>query len=89
MTAFLEGAVTLAFVIAGVHFLRFFRRTRDALFLNFAFAFWLFALNQLMTSIMDTSDERRGYAYVLRVIGYVLILIAIAGKNASGSRKRS
>ena len=81
MIDFLAGAVTLGFAIAGACFLRFWRRTRDRLFIHFAFAFWLFACNQLFVSFLAADDERVGYAYLLRVVGYLLILIAILGKN--------
>jgi hypothetical protein len=46
MVEFLSGAVTFAHVLAALYFLRFWRRTRDRLFLSFALAFVLFALNQ-------------------------------------------
>ena len=35
---FLSGAVTMGFVIAGLFFLRFWKRTREGLFIAFAFA---------------------------------------------------
>jgi hypothetical protein len=77
----LSGALLFAFVLAGVHFLRFWRRTGDRLFAHFAVAFWIFALNQLVTSIPAVTDETDGYEYLLRVLGYLLILVAIVEKN--------
>lgn len=88
MTTFFAGAVTMGFAIAGVCFLRFWKQTRDRLFFHFAVAFWLFACNQLLTSVLAADDERAGYAYLLRVVGYVLILVAILGKNVFPSRGR-
>jgi hypothetical protein len=84
---FLAGAVTLAHLVAAVYFVRFWRKTSDRLFINFASAFLLFALNQLVISILGTADERYNYAYVLRVLGFVLILFAIVDKNFFSSRK--
>lgn len=78
---FLSGALTFAFLVAAGYFLRFWRRTADRLFLHFAMAFALFASNQIVTSLILIADERRGYAYILRVLGYVLILFAIVDKN--------
>ena len=83
---FLSGAAALAYLLAGVYFLRFWRKTRDGLFLSFAWAFWLLALNQAVVSLLGAGDERTGYAYLLRVIGFVLILLAIIRKNASRAR---
>jgi len=88
MIQFLAGAVTLAYFLAAIHFLRFCRKTSDRLFLNFAFAFLLFALNQLVVSVLWVADERHSYAYVLRILGFVLILFAIVDKNLFSSRKR-
>jgi dolichyl-phosphate-mannose--protein O-mannosyl transferase len=77
----LSGALVFAYLIAGLHFLRFWRRTGDRLFLHFALAFWLFALNQVATSLPIVTDEIAGYEYLLRVIGFILILVAIVEKN--------
>jgi hypothetical protein len=78
---FLAGAVTLAYLIAGLYFLRFWWRTRDGLFRSFAAAFGLFAANQTVVSFLGPADELTGYAYVLRIIGFLLILGAIVWKN--------
>jgi len=80
---FLSGALTLGLVVAAVFFLRFWRRTSDRLFLAFAIAFFLLALNQALAQWLGAADERAGYAYLLRVIGFVLILGAIVDKNLS------
>ena len=81
MIEFLSGAVTLGCVIAAVFFLRFWRRTRDRLFLAFAVAFFLLALNQALAQWLGAADERVGYTYLLRVIGFILILAGIIDKN--------
>ena len=87
MIEFLSGAVTLGFVIAAVFFLRFWGRTGDRLFLAFAIAFFLLALNQALAAWLGAADERVGYTYLLRVIGCVLILLAIVDKNVSRGRR--
>ena len=86
MIDFLSGAVTMGFVIAAVFFLRFWRRTRDRFFLAFAVAFALLALNQGLAAWLGNADERVGYTYLLRVLGFVIILAGIVDKNL-GSRK--
>jgi hypothetical protein len=85
---FLAGAVACTYVIAGVFFLRFWHRTRDRLFLSFAGAFWLLAINQIVVDRLDVDDERTGLAYLLRVVGFLLILYAIAEKNLTARRSR-
>ena len=71
-------------------FVRFWRRSRDSLFLAFAAAFWLLALNQLLVSLVDDEAEaRQGWLYLLRVAAFLLIAIAIVRKNVSGAGNRT
>ena len=86
MIEFLAGAVTLGYLVAGVFFLRFWRKTRDRLFLAFAAAFVLLALNQGIATFLEAGDERTVYAYALRVLGFLLILWAILEKNLVSRR---
>jgi hypothetical protein len=88
MIDFLAGAVTLAYVMASVYFLQFWRRTADRLFLAFAAAFMLLALNQVAVFALGVGDERYNYAYILRVLGFILILVAIVDKNIWSRRRR-
>ena len=85
MIEFLSGGLVFAYVVAGLHFLRFWRRTKDRLFAHFAIAFWLFALNQVVSFLPSVANEAAGYEYVLRVLGFVLILAAIIEKNVTKS----
>jgi hypothetical protein len=85
---FLAGAVTGTYAIAAVFFLKFWRRTRDRLFLSFATAFLLLAANQVVVDGMAVSGERRSLAYLLRVLGFFLILYAIVDKNRRGRTRR-
>ena len=88
MIEFLSGAVTLGFLVAAIFFLRFWKGTSDRLFLAFAVAFGLMAVNQALAQWLGAADERVGYTYLLRVLGYVLILVAILDKNFSSSVRR-
>ena len=81
MIEFLSGALTFGFLIAGAWFLKFWKRTGDRLFLSFAVAFWLFAANQFLTFYLS-GDREVQYEYVLRVLGFLVILAGIARKNA-------
>lgn len=79
--AFLSGAVTFGFVVAGLYFLRFWRDLRDPLFLAFALAFWLLGLNQALIAITAIAFEERSWLYLLRLAAFTLIIAAIAMKN--------
>jgi Family of unknown function (DUF5985) len=83
MIEFLSGALTMGFVIGALFFLRFWRRTAERLFLAFAAAFLLLALNQALALWLGAADERVGYTYLLRVLGFVAILGAIIDKNVA------
>ena len=83
---FLAGAVTLGFLVAAAFFMRFWRRTHDRLFLAFGAAFVLLALNQVLATFLGAGDELTPYTYILRVLGFVLILFAIVDKNVSSGR---
>lgn len=87
MIDFLSGALTVSYVIAAGFFVRFWRRTGDMLFLAFAGAFALFALNQLIVFALDLG-ERHSYAYILRVLGFLAIIAAIAQKNLIDPKQR-
>ena len=84
---FLAGAVTLGFFVAAGFFLRFWRRTRDRLFLAFAAAFVLLAVNQALAALLGAGDELTPYTYLLRVLGFMLILYAVIDKNVTSSRR--
>ena len=86
MLEFVAGAVAMGFLVASGFFVRFWRRTRDRLFLAFALAFALLALNQLLAGLLEAGDERTPFVYLLRVLAFVLIMLAIVDKNLAGRR---
>ena len=89
MIEYVSGMTTFGFVVAALFFARFWRKTGDRLFIAFAIAFTFLALNQALAQWLGAADERVGYTYLLRVLGFVLILGAIIDKNLSGRSKRS
>jgi len=84
---FITGAITALHVVAGLFFLRFWRRTRDALFLHFALAFWLFAINQGVVAMGGILREEQSWIYLLRLLAFALIIVAIVRKNLEGGRR--
>ncbi len=82
-TQFMLGAIVTASFVAGLFFVRFWRRTRDRLFAMFAAAFWLMAVNWLALAFTK-SDEMRTAFYIVRLVAFVLILVAIIDKNRTG-----
>lgn len=86
VNAFFLGALAMGCWVAGLFFMRFWRKTRDRLFLTFAGAFWLLGVTRVMTAMTEHSDERARYIYVVRLLAYILILMAIIDKNRSARR---
>jgi hypothetical protein len=78
---FLSGAITMGFVIAGLFFLRFWRRSRERLFLAFALAFWLLGLTHALLVFVDVPVEERSWLYLLRLAAFSLILVSVWAKN--------
>jgi hypothetical protein len=76
------GCVTLCALI-GVAFVRYWRGTRDRLFLFFAAAFWCFSLGWL-ARFAPNVDEHMPYVFLLRLVGFLLIIAAVYDKNRRG-----
>ena len=78
---FLSGALALGFGVCALFFLKFWKRTREELFLAFALAFLLLGIGQTVLALADIPTEERGSLYLLRLFAFLLILIAIFRKN--------
>ena len=81
MVVFLYGAAAMACAAIVVFFVRFWRESADRLFPCLAVAFSIFAVNYAMLALLPAADERRTVAFVLRLIGFVAILVGIALKD--------
>lgn len=81
LVGFFGGALTLGYLVAAVFFLKFWRRTGERLFLTFAAAFGLLAINQAAPVIFDIPREDQAPVYLLRLAGFGLIIAAILAKN--------
>lgn len=81
LSNFLSGAITMGFLFGGLFFLRFWRQTRDQLFLTFAIAFWLLGLVQALLALGPTAPEERSWLYGLRLLAFLLIAGSIIRKN--------
>lgn len=81
VAAFFAGAVTFGFGLAALFFLRFWRDTRDALFLSFGVSFLLLGVAQAILELAGIPDEQRAWVFVLRLGAFAIILAAIVRKN--------
>jgi hypothetical protein len=80
----LMAAAAMGFATAALFFVRFYKETSDPLFVMFAIAFALEALNRTVLGLnLAHQTEGAPIVYVIRLLGYGLILAAIVRKNIS------
>jgi hypothetical protein len=78
---FIQGAVAMGCIVAGIFFLRFWRQSQDRLFVHFAFAFWLLAIAYMLLALVAFATDQRLYVFVVRLLAFCIILYAIFEKN--------
>lgn len=81
LVTYLAGMISAGFLACGLFFAKFWWRSRDLLFMAFAVAFWLLALNATLVVFWPEPNERRSLFYMLRIAAFLLIAIAIVQKN--------
>ena len=81
ITGFLIGVIFTLYMIGALFFLKFWMRTRDRLFLAFAFAFVIEGLNRLRFLVVSHPEEGSFGIYAVRIIAFSLIAVAIIAKN--------
>ena len=65
----------------GMFFFRFWRDTGDRLFACFGGAFWLLAVSWIALALFNPAAEARPYIYALRLVAFLLIIVAMNNKN--------
>lgn len=85
MNQVLLGGIAVGSFVAGLFFLRYWRSTRDRFFLFFMLAFWIEALNRFDMAITQSwNEDDSPVHYLVRLVSYGLILVAIWDKNRPG-----
>lgn len=78
---FFAGLITMGYFVASAFFFRFWVRSSDNLFLAFSVAFLLMAISAALTVLLSLPYEERSWLYLLRLAAFVLVIVAILGKN--------
>jgi len=86
LEAFLLGVIATASMTAALFFLKFWRSTRDVLFLAFAAFFLIHAIDRVSLLFFVKPNEGSPWIYVVRLAALLLILAAILKKNYGGNR---
>jgi hypothetical protein len=80
MTTFLLGAMAMGCAVVALFFFRFYRDTRDRLFLYFGLSFLIEAANRTQFALIEAREDAPIY-YAVRLVAYLLILWAVLEKN--------
>jgi len=83
----LAGAAAMVSFAVALFFLKFWRRTRDSLFLLFAAAFAIDATARLALSLVQVSDTAEPVYFLPRLIMFTFIAVAIVNKNTLGKNR--
>lgn len=86
INVWLSGAITMAALTIALFFLRYWRHSRDRLFLYFSLAFVLEAIHRVLLAWYAGNPDAP-LIYLVRLIEYVLILYAIIAKNRASARQ--
>lgn len=83
---FLLGVIATTSLTAGVFFLKFWRETRDTLFLLFALAFIVEGLNRTAFLFLAHPNEGWPDIYLVRCFAFLLIVAGIINKNRQAAQ---
>ncbi len=87
LVAVLSGIIIAGYAVAGLFFVRFWRRTKDRLFAIFGLAFWLLCVQRILLALSaDAAAEDRVYLYLIRLLAFLLIIAGIVDKNRDARR---
>lgn len=81
MKMFLIGLYVAFSLVAIVFFIRFWRDTRDKLFLQLAMAFTILAAERTTLLVISVPREASSFIYVLRLVAFSIVIWALVDKN--------
>ena len=81
MIGLVSGMLVAGYLVAALFFARFWMQSRDRLFLLFAAAFGVLAIQRLAITISNAPIEDQTVFYLLRLVAFAVIAIAIIDKN--------
>lgn len=84
-----SGALMICCLVAGLFFLKFYRKTADKLFKLFSFAFFLLSFERLVLGYLGSRNEPSPLVYLIRLSAFLIIIYAIVDKNRSSSAENT
>jgi uncharacterized membrane protein len=81
VVVFLQAvSATLAWV-SGLLFYRFWRESRDVLFVFFSAGFTVMAFAWVLLAVISPTGEARPYIYAVRLLAFLLLIAGMIQKN--------
>lgn len=81
---FLSGAIMLGCAVASLFFFKFWKKTRDRLFMFFGVAFAILSIERIVLLLMSAGESNTAI-YLMRLLAFALIIISIVDKNRQES----
>jgi hypothetical protein len=78
---FLTGVLVAGYAVAALFFLKFWKQTGDRIFGFFAASFALLVVQRVALGWAIGSGSDTTWYYVMRLLAFVLIIVAIVDKN--------
>lgn len=79
----ISGALVILSLVPALFFAVSWRRSGDRFFLIFACAFTLLAIERGLLGVLNLPESPLLSIYLIRLVGFLLIIIAIVDKNRS------
>lgn len=87
MYQLITGMLMILSLVAALFFTMSWRRSGDRFFLIFALAFTLLGIERLILGILNLPESPLLSIYIVRLIAFLLIIIAIVDKNRTSLRR--
>ena len=81
LVAMMFGMIAMGCFVASLFFVRFWRTTREPLFAWFAAAFAVLGVQRVGGIVSSAWVEDSTWLYVLRLAGFLLIIVGIVAAN--------
>ena len=77
----INGMIVFGDIVGALFFFKSWKKSHERLFLFFAVAFVLFAIQRIALSFITQMDEGHVAMYSLRLVAFAIILYSIIDKN--------
>lgn len=86
MKYYVWGVLSMGCLVAALFFMRYWRSSRDRLFVFFAAAFALMGLQWTVSSLLGVEETHHADLLILRILAFISIIVGILDKNRRDRR---